>query len=190
MIYSERVFGKIETLKNAGKIDCFSSCGVEVSFICGTFVRVFLKVDSENKKILEVKFQSNGCGFAVAFSDILSEKIKGKLLTELYGLECFLKEVEAEIGQIPKDRNHCVLMAVDAFRSAFAELRKKRIQEFKGESALICSCFGVSEETIEKVIEESEAKTVDEVSQACRAGLGCGSCRHLIQEILDSKKFL
>ncbi|RMG02109.1 MAG: (2Fe-2S)-binding protein [Acidobacteria bacterium] len=79
-------------------------------------------------------------------------------------------------------------MSFDALKSAFAELRRKQIQEFSGEKALICTCFGVSEETIESVVKEMAAETIEQVIEACRAGSGCGSCRPLIQEIIDQSK--
>jgi NifU-like protein len=68
-----------------------------------------------------------------------------------------------------------------------AEYRRHRIEEFQGEKALICTCFGVSEETIVNVIAENDLTDVDEVSGLCRAGSGCGSCRMLIAELIDSQ---
>jgi NifU-like protein len=75
---------------------------------------------------------------------------------------------------------------VAAFRAALAEYRSKVIEEFKGERALICTCFGVSEDTIIKTIERDAPTDISEVSAACKAGTGCGSCRMLIQELIDS----
>jgi NAD(P)H-nitrite reductase large subunit len=50
---------------------------------------------------------------------------------------------------------------------------------------LICTCFGISEDTIQSVISETGAETVEAVGDACNAGTGCGSCRFLIQELID-----
>jgi NifU-like protein len=71
-------------------------------------------------------------------------------------------------------------------QDAFADFRAFQIEEFAGEKALICTCFGVSEERIEKAITENNLQTVEEVGEFCRAGTGCGSCQPLIQEIIDS----
>lgn len=188
-VYPKKVSECIKNLKNAGKPTVFDASATEVSFVCGTFIRFFLKMGSEDEWIDDMKFQTNSCGFSIFFSEILIEKVKRKSLTELRGIENLFNEVEKELN-VPEDRKHCVLMVFNAFRLTFAELRRKRIQEFKGESALVCSCFGVSEDVIEKTIEELDLKTVEQVGQICRAGMGCGSCRPIIQDILDSRKFL
>jgi NifU-like protein len=84
------------------------------------------------------------------------------------------------------DRRQCADIAIEALHAAFAHLRSRRIEEFTGEKALICTCFGVSEETIETNIRVRHLKTVDDVADACNAGSGCGSCRMLIDEMLDA----
>jgi len=82
-------------------------------------------------------------------------------------------------------RQHCFDLALEAFRSALADHRNRTIEEFRGEKALICTCFGVTEETIVGVI-EAGASDVSQVSAACNAGLGCGSCQMLIRELIDA----
>jgi NifU-like protein len=67
-----------------------------------------------------------------------------------------------------------------------ARYRELRIEEFVGEKALICTCFGVSEQAIIQSIEEYSLTDVEEVAGRCRAGSGCGSCRMLIQELIDT----
>jgi NifU-like protein len=69
--------------------------------------------------------------------------------------------------------------------AALAGYRARRVEEFSGEKALVCTCFGVSEETIERVVAEYEIETVEQVTDFCKAGGGCGTCQPLIQEILD-----
>src|SRR5690606_28867045 len=102
-----------------------------------------------------------------------------KLLPELHALE--------EIGsgtEIPAGREHCFLAPLEAVRQALAEFREARVREFHGESPLICTCFGVTEEVIEA--HAAAASSVEEIGDATNAGTGCGSCRMLIQEILDA----
>ena len=73
---------------------------------------------------------------------------------------------------------------IDAIRNALAAFRAEKISEFHGESPLICTCFGVTEEIIEA--HAATAVSVEEIGDATNAGTGCGSCRMLIQEILDA----
>lgn len=124
----------------------------------------------------------------LAAADVLAESVKGKRLSDLHGLsDPILKmQVARALGDIPGDRNECVKAAIGALRAAFVDHRSRLVEEFRGERALICTCFSVSEETIESHIASGSLETVEEVGDACAAGSGCGSCRMLIQEILDS----
>jgi bacterioferritin-associated ferredoxin len=133
------------------------------------------------------KFKSSGCGFAVAAADVLTEKILDCRLTDLHGLDKneLKGEIETRLEEFPEHRAHCREMCFDALRAALADFRSFQIEEFAGEKLLICTCFGVSEEEIEKVIEEYQAVSVEEVSDVCNAGTGCGSCQFLIQEMID-----
>jgi NifU-like protein len=94
--------------------------------------------------------------------------------------------IAESLGAAPAGREHCYLLAVDALRSALADHRRQLIDEYSGEKALICTCFGVSEETIEASIAARGLTEVDEVVQYCRAGGGCGSCLPIIREMLDN----
>jgi NifU-like protein len=73
---------------------------------------------------------------------------------------------------------HCLM------RSANTAMR--RVTDWAGDEALICTCFFVSERTIEREIQTRGLATVAEVTRACNAGGGCGSCHQLIQEILEA----
>ncbi len=57
--------------------------------------------------------------------------------------------------------------------------------EWSGDEALICTCFGVSERTIEQQIQTGGLRTISEITKACNAGAGCRSCYSLIEDILD-----
>ncbi len=124
----------------------------------------------------------------IAAADVLAETVGKSYLVDLQGLKSpdLFAAIEAELDAFPGDRRHCSDVCIEALQNAFADLRAKRVEEFRGEKALICTCFGVSEETIEDCIAKKPAQTVDDVSDACNAGSGCGSCRMLIQEMLDS----
>ncbi|MCA1623077.1 MAG: iron-sulfur cluster assembly scaffold protein [Acidobacteria bacterium] len=150
-------------------------------------MRFTLQIEIETKEIIEAKYQTNGCGYLIASADVLAEEIAGKKLFELHGLDknVLQTKIETELGEFSEHRKHCLQLCLETLQNAFADFRAFQIEEFSGEKALICTCFGVSEETIEKLVKTNLLETVEEVTDACNAGGGCGSCQPLIQEILD-----
>ena len=185
--YPENINERFNAPKNVGNAENANAVGTGASFVCGSFVRFFLHIDAQTKEIKEAKFKSNGCGFAIAAAEVLTKKIAGKHLTELHGLDKteLETELETKLEKFPETRKHCPEICFEALQSALADFRAFQIEEFAGEKALICTCFGVSEEQIEKVIAENQTETVEEVGEICHAGTGCGSCQFLIREILD-----
>lgn len=79
---------------------------------------------------------------------------------------------------------NCGTLARDALLDAIREYSNAARDDWAGDEALICTCFFVSERTIEHEIQARGLTTVAEVTKACNAGGGCGSCHQLIQEIL------
>lgn len=185
--YPEKISERFYEPKRAGKPEKTNAVGTGASFSCGTFIRFFLEIDAETKEIKDAKYKTNACGFTIATAEVLTEKIRGRKLTELHGLENdeLKAEIENALGIFPADRNHCAEICFDALHHAFNDFRALQIEEFAGEKALICTCFGVTEREIENVIEENQVETVEQVIDICRAGGGCGSCRMLIQELID-----
>ncbi len=185
--YPKQINKRFQSPQNVGKSEKTNAVGTGATFVCGSFVRFYLEIDSATKEIREAKFKSNGCGFAIAAADVLAEIIVARKLTNLHGLEDLKLEIERELGEFSAQRKHCLEICIDALHQAFAAFRAFQIEEFAGEKALICTCFGVSEETVERVIAENNLQTVEEVGEICNAGTGCGSCQFLIGELLDAK---
>ncbi|QQS42848.1 MAG: iron-sulfur cluster assembly scaffold protein [Acidobacteriota bacterium] len=161
----------------------FDSKGTAASFECGVSVRVFVLVD-EKGVLSSVRYVSNGCGWSVAAAEAATRLIEGKRLRDLHALDELESDICTVLGPVPDSRESCIAIAVEAVRDALAEYRRVRAAEWKGETALICSCFGVSEETIESLSASGEAETVEDIGDLCRAGTGCGSCQILIREII------
>ncbi len=187
--YPDNVNKYFQSPQNVGVALGANAKGKAASFLCGVSVRFSLRIDDQEKKITEAKFKTNGCGYTVATADFICGKITGKELTTLHGLEDLEKAFALEFGELPADRKHCPDICFDALQNALAEYRIARIEEWTGEKALICTCFGVSEDRIEREIAANDLETVEDVGEACNAGTGCGSCQPLIQEILDSQGF-
>lgn len=185
--YPKKISERFHEPRSVGAAANANAGGAGAGVACGAVLRLTLQIETETKTILDARFKTNGCGFAMAAAEVLAEKIIGKKLTDLHGSENenLKTEIEAALGAFPAARAHCLDLTIESLHNAFADFRARQIEEFAGERALICTCFGVSEETIEKLIRENSLETVEDVTDACRAGGGCGSCQLLIEDILD-----
>jgi NifU-like protein len=186
--YPVKISERFHRPRFAGETKAANAEGADAAFSCGSVVRFSLVIDTGSKEILAARFRANGCGYMTAAADVLAEVVTGKKLVQLDGLhdEVIHGWLKDRLGEFPAARVNCAEACIFALHQALADFRARQLEEWKGESVLICTCFGVSEETIETSIQSRNLLTVDEVTGACNAGGGCGSCQPLIQDILDS----
>jgi NifU-like protein len=185
-VYPDRIFERLRSPRNVGPVIRVDATGKSASLECGTYVLFELSIEAETKCIEKISYKSNGCGFMIAAADVLAGEFDGRRLTELNALTDEPQQLTLDaLGKFPSARLHCANAVFEALRDAFADFRRRRIEEFAGEKALICTCFGVTEEVIENVINKHLATTVDEVGRICNAGTGCGSCQMMIQEMIE-----
>ncbi len=172
--------------KNVGNVEDADAVARAGSVTCGATLRISLRVD-ESQRITDAKFKSAGCSHLVAASSLLTEQVKGKTTAEAAVLgQSPQKSVIEELGGWPLDRDHCAALACEALISAVRQYSESVREEWAGDEALICTCFGVSERTIENAIKAGGLLTVAEVTRTCNAGAGCGSCYSLIEDILGT----
>jgi len=189
--YPANVRERCESPRRSGVVEGENASGKDANFQCGSFLRFSVRIDPVSKRVAAVGFQTNGCGYMIAAADVLAGAVADKPLGELHGLAHgdLWTIVDDALGGAGQNRQQCAECGIRALRAAFSDFRASQIDEFRGEKALICTCFGVTEETIEQLIQAGSHKSVDAVTSACNAGGGCGSCRMLIQEMLDSSEF-
>ncbi len=183
--YPPKISERFDRPANAGAIANPSAVGTGASFTCGSFVRISLHIDTLEKRIENAKFQTNGCGYMVAAADVITEKLIGIKLTDLHRHKEIEGWFEPGLEDFPLNKVQCGESVIEAFKDALADYRSSVLEEFQGEKALICTCFGVSEEKIIEVISENNVEDADEVGSICNAGRGCGSCQMIIQEMID-----
>jgi NifU-like protein len=169
--------------RNVGEVDGEDAYGDTGSLVCGAVVRLSLKIDAASHRITEAKFKAVGCGFLIAAASLLTGIIKGMVLGEAAHLN--ESELVEKFEGVPPDKLHCVALCCEALHEAAVHYRRTTLEEWVGEEALICTCFGVSEKTIERVIHARSLHTIEQVTRACNAGGGCGSCHPLIEDILE-----
>jgi NifU-like protein len=155
--------------RNVGDADEPSFTGRGASLVCGAHVRFSIQVNEEHR-ISQARFRAVGCDVLIAAASMLTEQVMG--LTT------------AEAAVIGTGASSCAALAGDALLDAIRDYSNAARDDWAGDEALICTCFFVSERTIEHEINLRGLTTVAEVTKACNAGGGCGSCHQLIQEIL------
>jgi NifU-like protein len=175
--------------RNVGDADEPSFVGRAASLICGAHVRFSIQVD-ENQRVTQAKFKAAGCSVLVASSSLLTERVVNVPTSEAGIIGQDRDALVRGFTDFEPGREHCSKLACDALRAAIREYSDAARDDWAGDEALICTCFFVSERTIEREIETHGLQDVAEVTRACNAGGGCGSCHQLIQEILDTQNDL
>jgi NifU-like protein len=170
--------------RNVGEAGEPRFIGRSGSFQCGAILRVSLHID-ESQRITEAKFKAAGCSVLVAAASLLIDEVIGKTTGEGAAAAQHLDQLAEKLGTLPADRNECVLLACEALVSAIRSYSDSARDEWDGDEALICTCFCVSERTIEREIQENGLRTIAQVTAACSAGGGCRSCYPLIEDILE-----
>lgn len=122
MLYSEKVKDHFMNPRNVGTIDDADGVGEVGNAKCGDIMKIFIKVD--NDIISDVKFQTFGCGSAIASSSMATELIKGKPLSQ--ALELTNKAVAEALDGLPAHKLHCSVLAEEAIKAAIEDYQKKK----------------------------------------------------------------
>lgn len=161
-----------------------SFVGRSASFQCGATLRISLHID-ETQRITEAKFRAAGCSVLVASAVLITEQVLGKTTAEAAALGQQVDQLKEQLDVLPPERNECPALACEALMGAIRGYSDSARDEWEGDEALICTCFCVSDRTIERAIQESGLRTIADVTRACSAGGGCRSCYPLIEDILE-----
>ncbi len=182
--YTDKVMDQFHRPRNVGKLNDPDGVGEVGSLACGDALTLMFKLD-ENGRIKDVKFQTFGCASAIASSSVLTEMIKGMTLEEAAAVTN--KDIVERLGGLPDQKMHCSVMGQEALEAAIQDYYKRKggkVPEVpKGN--IVCTCFGVTDEEIRKVVHENDLTAVDSVTNFCKAGGGCGGCKERIAELIE-----
>ncbi len=181
--YTEKVKDHFLHPRNTGELKDANAVGETGSIACGDALRLFLKVD-ENERIQDASFMTFGCASAVASSSALTEMIKGMTLEE--ASKVTNDDIADFLDGLPRQKMHCSVMGQGALQRAIANYRGVQIMEKPG--TIVCECFDVTDQEIEETVKANNLETVEDVTHYLKAGGGCGKCVENIQEIIQSVK--
>lgn len=125
-LYSEKVMDHFRNPRNVGTIEDADGVGEVGNAKCGDIMKIYLKIDDE--VVSDVKFETFGCGSAIASSSMATEMIKGKPLSE--ALQLTNKAVTEALDGLPPHKLHCSVLAEEAIKSAVKDYYDRKGIEY------------------------------------------------------------
>ena len=116
-LYSEKVMDHFRNPRNVGVIEDADGVGEVGNPVCGDIMKIYLKID--NDIITDVKFETFGCGSAIASSSMATELIKGKPVSE--AMQLTNKAVAEALDGLPAYKLHCSVLAEEAIKKALQD---------------------------------------------------------------------
>lgn len=128
--YSKKVLDHVKHPRNLGEMEDPDSSATVGNKRCGDIMKIYIKVGKKNREghraeyLKDVKFQTLGCGAAIATSSMITTMVKGKFLTDA---EKVTNQAVAEaLGGLPATKMHCSVLAADALKKAIENYRRKK----------------------------------------------------------------
>ncbi len=188
--YTDKVKEHFLNPRNVGDIADADAVGEVGSLACGDALKLFIKLDEKKERIVDARFQTFGCGSAIASSSALTEMIKGKTLDE--ALAVTNQEIADFLGGLPEEKMHCSVMGQEALEVAIAKYRGGPVpthghghdHELEQEGEIVCKCFGLTDGFLKKVIIQNKLQTAEQVTHFTKAGGACGGCIPKIKELI------
>jgi NifU-like protein len=201
-LFMNAVQGKPGT--HLGEIENPDGFGEHGSIACGDALRFTFRVerhpsDPKLDKITEARYLTFGCTSAIAASEALCRIIEEGSFTPLEALKITNQDIVAYLGGLPQAKIHCSVMGAEALDAAVFNWAQKRgvdladlgidiRQDEQDEGRMVCKCFGLTEPYLRRKITELNLRSIEDITNAVKAGGACMSCHHApggLQDLLD-----
>ena len=123
-MYSEKVMDHFRNPRNVGVIEDADGVGEVGNPVCGDMMKITIKVDKATNSIADIKFQTLGCGAAIATSSLVTEMAKGKTLDE--AMKITRTTVAEGLDGLPPNKLHCSNLAADGLHKAIEDYLSKQ----------------------------------------------------------------
>jgi len=129
MQYTDIVMDHFKNPRNQGELKNPDGVGEVGNPVCGDMMKIYIKVaEQDGKKIIEdIKFQTLGCGAAIAASSMLTEVAKGMTLEKAKNIT--KEQIVESLGGLPKEKIHCSVLAQDGLKKAIAKYLGEEYEE-------------------------------------------------------------
>ncbi|MFC1868149.1 Fe-S cluster assembly scaffold protein NifU [Thermodesulfobacteriota bacterium] len=128
-MYSKTVMDHFKSPRNVGVIEDADGIGEVGNPLCGDMMSIYLKI--QDKQIDDIKFQTFGCGAAIAVSSMLTEMAKGKSIEDAKKISN--KDVAEALEGLPKNKLHCSNLGADALHLAIQDYEDKMAGKIRAE---------------------------------------------------------
>lgn len=201
-LFVDAVKGKAGT--HMGEIADPDGVGEYGSMVCGDALRFFFRVerhptDPTLDLIVQARFLTFGCTSAIASSEALCALLEERRKSPIEALQVTNQDLIDYLGGLPSEKIHCSVMGAEALQAAVVDWAEKRgvdltpylperMLEREEEGRLVCKCFSLTEPYLRRKIKELNLRSIEQITNALKAGGACGSCRHApggLQDLLD-----